>query len=167
MKRTVLSSKKIHTDDTHVSVLAENKKQTQRGYLWVYVGDRDDVVFDYTPNRCREGPVRFLDGFQGYLQADAYNGYDAVFSNPAVAEVACWAHARRKFTDAFETDRVRCLEMLEYIRQLYAVEPEAKEKNLEAGGRFFLRLEASRPILETIKAKLFLAPLRRISVKTS
>lgn len=154
MKRTVLSSKKIHTDDTHVPVLEEDKKQTKRGYLWVYVGDRGDVVFDYTPNRCREGPVRFLDGFQGYLQADAYNGYDAVFSNPAVVEVACWAHARRKFNDAFETDRIRCLEMLEYIRQLYAVEREAKEKNLDTGGRFFLRLERSRPILETIKAKL-------------
>ena len=154
MKRMVLSSRKIHTDDTHVPVLEKDKKQTKRGYLWVYVGDQGDVVFDYTPNRCREGPVAFLDSFKGYLQADAYNGYDAVFLNPAVVEVACWAHARRKFNDAFETGRSICLQMLEYIRQLYAVERDAKEKNLDASGRFFLRLEKSRPILETIKAKL-------------
>lgn len=154
MKRTVLSSKKIHTDDTHVPVLEENKKQTKKGYLWVYIGDQGDVVFDYTPNRCREGPVAFLDSFKGYLQADAYNGYDAVFSNPSVVEVACWAHARRKFNDAFETGRTICLQMLEYIRQLYAVEREAKERNRDVCGRFFLRLEKSRPVLQTIKAKL-------------
>jgi transposase len=154
MKRQILLSQKIHTDDTHVPVLDEHKKQTKKGYLWVYIGDQNDVVFDYTPNRCREGPVAFLDSFKGFLQADAYNGYDAVFKRETIYEVACWSHARRRFHDNFESDRPRCMEMLEYIRQLYAVEREAKEKNFNASQRFFLRLEKSRPILQTIKAKL-------------
>ncbi len=154
MKQTVLSSQKIHTDDTHVPVLDGNKKQTKKGYLWVYIGDRGDIVFDYTPNRCREGPVEFLRDFKGYLQADAYNGYDAVFENGTIVEVGCWSHARRKFHDAFETDRVRCAQMLEYIRQLFAVEREANERNLTLSERFFLRLDKSRPILDVIKTKL-------------
>ena len=154
MKTQVLSSAKIHTDDTPVPVLDDTRKQTRKGYLWVYIGDQGDIVFDYTPNRRREGPASFLSSFKGYLQADAYNGYDGVFVDEVIIEVACWAHARRKFHDAFETDRSRCLEMLEYIRQLYAVEREAKDRNLDAGGRFFLRLDKSRPILAVIKEKL-------------
>jgi transposase len=154
MKRHVLASAKIHTDDTYVPVLDENRSATKKGYLWVYIGDQGDIVFEYTPNRCREGPVAFLDSFKGYLQADAYNGYDAVFENETIVEVGCWSHARRKFHDAFETDRVRCAEMLEYIRQLFAVEREAQERSLTLSGRFFLRLDKSRPILTTIKTKL-------------
>jgi transposase len=154
MKHRVLASTKIHTDDTPVPVLDEHRKQTRKGYLWVYIGDQGDIVFDYTPNRCREGPAAFLASFNGYLQADAYNGYDGVFVEERIIEVACWAHARRKFHDAFETDRPRCLEMLEYIRQLYAVEREAKDRNLDPSGRFFLRIEKSRPILAQIKTAL-------------
>ena len=154
MKRQVLSSAKIHTDDTYVPVLDETRTETKKGYLWVYIGDQGDIVFDYTPNRCREGPVAFLGSFKGYLQADAYNGYDAVFENETIVEVGCWSHARRKFHDAFETDRVRCAEMLEYIRQLFAVEREAQERNVNPSERFFLRLEKSRPILTQIKTKL-------------
>jgi transposase len=154
MKRAVLASVKIHTDDTYVPVLDEARTQTKKGYLWVYIGDQGDIVFDYTPNRCREGPVAFLSNFKGYLQADAYNGYDAVFENETIVEVGCWSHARRKFHDAFETDRVRCAEMLEYIRQLFAVEREAQERNMNPSERFFLRLDKSRPILTQIKTKL-------------
>jgi hypothetical protein len=154
MKTQVLSSEKIHTDDTPVPVLDGDKTRTKKGYLWAYIGDQLDVVFDYTPNRCRDGPVEFLRCFEGYLQADAYNGYDAVFENPVIIEVGCWSHARRKFYDAYDTDRAHCAEMMGYIRQLYDVEAQAKEQNFNASGRFFLRAEKSRPILERIKEKL-------------
>ena len=154
MKRQILLSAKIHTDDTHVPVLDETKKQTKKGYLWAYIGDKLDVVFDYTANRCREGPVAFLKHYHGYLQADAYNGYDAVFEDAAISESGCWSHARRKFDEAFATDRTRCAEMLLLIKDLYAVEREAADNGLDASGRFFLRLRKSRPILEKIKEKL-------------
>ncbi len=40
-----------------------------------------------------------------YLHADAFTGYDAIFLGPqaAIREVACWAHARRKFFDAVKS----------------------------------------------------------------
>jgi transposase len=154
MKRHVLQSKKIHTDDTYVPVQDDAKNQTKKSYLWAYIGDRNDVVFDFTPTRSREGPVCFLGKYQGYLQADAYNGYDAVFENQTILEVGCWAHTRRKFNDAFATDRTRCGQMLSLIHQLYEVEKEATEKSLDVSRLFFLRLNQSRPILQRIKETL-------------
>lgn len=56
MRRRVLESKKIHTDDTPVPVQDGSRKQTRNGYLWVYIGEKDDAVFDYTPTRSRDGP---------------------------------------------------------------------------------------------------------------
>ena len=67
------------------------------------------VVYDYTPDRTRAGPSRWLDAFKGYLQADAYGGYDGIYAKRdsdggGVKEVACWAHGRRHFFDAKDTD---------------------------------------------------------------
>jgi transposase len=69
-----------------------------------------------------------------------------------VTEVACWAHARRKFFDAKETDCRRAAEMLEFVRRLYAVEDEAKA--LDQDARRALRQERSVPVLGQIKAWL-------------
>ncbi len=63
---------------------------------------RFGTVYGAAPDRCRDGPVRFLAGFEGYLQCDAYAGYTEVFAleRGKVIEVGCWAHARRKFVEA-------------------------------------------------------------------
>jgi transposase len=97
LKAFVLSSKVTGTDDTPVRVLDKRLPGTSRtGRFWPYVGDRDHpgVVFDYTPTRERAGPEKFLEDFQGYLQADAYVAYDSFFTDPerGLVEVACWAH---------------------------------------------------------------------------
>jgi hypothetical protein len=152
MARRVKRSKVIHTDETRVPVQAEG--QCRSGRIWTYIGDESNpyVVYDYTPDRTRAGPQRFLTDYRGYLQADAYGGYDGIYFKGDVVEVACWAHARRKFFDAKETDGRRCAEMLEFVRQLYAVEDEAKP--LDHDARRALRREKSVPILAAIKAWL-------------
>ena len=100
MIRRVLSSKVIRTDDTPVKVQDHAGKGSKTGRLWAYLGDRDNpfVVYDYTPDRSRDGPERFLKDYRsGYLQSDAYAGYDGLHRRGLV-EVGCWAHARRKFS---------------------------------------------------------------------
>ncbi len=133
MKREVLNSKVVGTDDTPVNVLDRNRSRTRVGRIWTYVGDdrHPYTVYDYTPNRSRAGPKAFLDDFAGYLQADAYAGYDQLYQDPGrrVVEVACWAHARRKFFEAQSSDVMRSTIMLAYIRLLYDVEREAREKS--------------------------------------
>jgi len=101
----VLQSRVIHTDDTPVDVLDRSRKETRTGRFWVYLGDKlhPYTVFSYTPDRSRDGPQQFLKGWSGHLQADAFGGYDGIYAGQAgghVTEVACWAHARRKFYDA-------------------------------------------------------------------
>src|SRR5207244_3399279 len=94
MKPQVLDSKAVETDDTPVPVLDPELGRTRLGRIWTYVGDGEHpyTVFDYTPNRSRDEPEAFLEEFRGYLQADAYSGYDQLYQDPEreVIEVACW-----------------------------------------------------------------------------
>lgn len=148
---SVLGGKVVHTDDTPVPVLDPERRTTREGRLWVYVGDQTpaDLVYDYTPNHSRAGPAAWLGEFRGYLQADAYAGYDALYATGRVLEVACWAHARRYFWDAKAADAPRALLALGFIRELYRVEADAKA--LGADARRALRQEQAKPVLERVK----------------
>jgi transposase len=158
MQQRALQSKALQTDDTPVAVLDPALPRTKTGRIWTYVGDQAHpyTVYDYTPDRSRAGPDHFLEPFRGYLQADAYAGYDALYRDPArgVTEVACWAHVRRKFFEAQDADPMRAMILLAYIRLLYAVEREARDRALDADGRRALRQERSLPILADIEAYL-------------
>jgi hypothetical protein len=144
----------LHTDDTPVPIQSPGQKQCRKGRIWCYLGDEQHpyTVYDYTPNRQRDGPAKWLAGYEGYLQADAYGGYDGVFHSQNVTEVACWAHARRKFYDAQDSDERRSTQMLALVGQLYQIERESKE--LSDALRLAVRLERSVPVLEKIKSWL-------------
>ncbi len=149
MVKAVLQSKAIQTDDTPVDVLDPGREGTRKGRIWIAIGDRDHRywVYDFTPDRSGDGPARFFKDYQGYLQADAYSGYDALFKSGDIIEVGCWAHARRKFYEARTTDPQRSHRVLAYIRRLYAVEADAKERKLDDDARRTLRQQLSVPIL--------------------
>ena len=103
----VMAAERLHGDDTTVPVQAQGKTVT--GRLWTYV--RDDkpfggvgppaAIFYYSRDRRGEHPQAHLAGYSGILQADAYDGYNALYllsRKPGpIQEAACWAHARRKF----------------------------------------------------------------------
>jgi transposase len=157
-KRFVLGSKVVQTDDTPVKVLDPNLPKTRTGRIWPYVGDaaHPAVVYDYTPTRERDGPEKFLKGYRGYLQADAYSAYDQFFTQPGrgLVEVGCWAHARRHFYDAKETDQARMGAVLAAIAQLYGVEKLARERGIRGEERRILREQGARPVLNELNAYL-------------
>jgi hypothetical protein len=130
LKARVQQSRVIQTDDTPVRVQAQAGAAAHQGRLWVQVGDagHPGLVYFYSPNQEGQWPQAFLKGYKGFLQADAYTGYDALFATGTVREVGCWAHARRKFFEAQKTDPENALYALGVIRQLYAVEREATEQ---------------------------------------
>ena len=111
LKEVLFQSRVIGTDDTSVKVLDVKLPFARTGRIWPYCGDKDHpvIVYDYTATRERAGPEKFLEGYRGYLQVDAYAGYDAFFKDPArgLIEVGCWAHARRYFHKALESDQSR------------------------------------------------------------
>jgi transposase len=157
-KAFVFRSKVVGTDDTPVKVLDRSLPHTRKGRFWPYVGDREHraVVYDYTPTRERAGPEKFLTGYRGYLQLDAYPAYDAFFLEPGrgLVEVGCWAHARRHAFQARDTDPARMGAVLAYIAQLYAVEKRARKAGIHGADLRLLRQEAARPITADLHAYL-------------
>jgi len=91
----VKQSRAIHTDDTPVPVQSPGEKQCRKGRIGCYLGDDANQysVYDDTPNRSRDGPARWLRDDRGYLQADAYGGYNGNFAHGGLTEVASWARA--------------------------------------------------------------------------
>jgi transposase len=152
----VRQSRAIHTDDTPVPIQSPGAKQCRQGRIWCYLGDEANpyTVYDYTPSRSRDGPAQWLAGYEGYLQADAYGGYDGIYHAQAVTEVACWAHARRKFYDAQDSDGQRAAQMLALIGELYAIEREAKDASLDEAATLAERQARSVPVLGRIKTWL-------------
>ena len=157
MQKELFGSKVIGTDDTSVKVLDRKLPFARIGRIWPYVGDRHHpvIVYDYTPTRSRAGPAKFLEGYTGYLQADAYSVYDAFFkAGRGLTEVGCWMHARRYFFNALETDEPRIGPALHLIGRLYGVEERAREMRLTAEQRQVLRQRVSARLLGKLHAYL-------------
>jgi transposase len=162
MKKELLGSKVIGTDDTSVKVLDRKLPFARIGRIWPYIGDayHPVIVYDYTPTRARAGPAKFLEGYKGYLQADAYSVYDAFFkSQRGMTEVGCWMHARRYFFKALESDEPSMGQALHLIARLYSVEERAKALSLSAKQRWALRQRVSARLLE--KLHQYLLELRQ------
>lgn len=150
---TLIPGKRIFTDDTTVPVLDKDKKgKAHTGRLWVYVGGGLIkplcAIYDYTPTRSKSAPKRFLKGFTGFLQADAYPGYDEIYKTGDIIEIACWAHARRGFADIVKTTKKPGLanKAIDFIAELYAVEKTIK--HLSPLERKYYRRKHSKTILK-------------------
>ncbi len=127
LKDTLRGERYLFSDDTTVKLQQKGQRQTATARMWCYGSQRLNLVaFDFRRDRSRDGPREFLRGCEGYLQADAYAGYDVVFKQRKMMEVACWAHARRKFCDAQDAHPREAAMAVAYIRRLYDIENEAK-----------------------------------------
>ena len=157
LQRTlVLQSPVLWTDDTWVTVLGGKKLGSSKVRFWAYIGDAEHPysVYDFTVNRCRDGPASFLKDYRGFLQADAYGGYDGIFlgSDGGIVEVACWAHARRKFDEARSNAPREANQVLVWTQQLYDIEHRATD--LTPVERQLLRQLEAVPILDRIETYL-------------
>lgn len=131
MADLVRQSKALHTDATKMPYLDPDVKgRSLSGQMWTFVGDRDHAfdVFHFWRDHSAAGIDDFLKNrFRGYLSADALNVYDHLFTPTGPTELGCWTHARRHFHEAEASDRARAHTAMAYIRQLYAIEKEARE----------------------------------------
>ena len=161
VRRHVLAGSKLHADDTPVPVLAPGTGKTKTGRLWTYV--RDDrpcgdtaapaVWFAYAPDRKGIRPLEHLKHYRGALQADAYSGFGHLYAGGAIYEVACWAHARRKFYEIHAAHASpTTTEALERIAELYAIEREIRGSTHET--RRSVRQTRAKPLLAHLHAWL-------------
>lgn len=156
MKNRVLASRKVHTDDTPITVLDPNvwPVHSRRGYMWVYISEFGDVVFDFTNSHKRDGPASFLKGYRGYLQADAFSGYDGIYASGEIFEVACWAHARRKFYETLVHYPAEAKRIVAMIGGLYALESRARKLRVPEGRLLAWRQRFGRNRLERLRRYL-------------
>jgi transposase len=159
----VFAAERIHADDTTIRVLAKGKTRT--GRLWTYV--RDDrpfggpdppaAIFFYSPDRSAKHPEQHLAGYAGFMQADAYAGFDRLYragrKPDPITEVACWSHARHNFFDLARLAKAPiAIEAVKRIDELFAIEREIN--GLTPQERLCVRNERSRPLLVTLEAWL-------------
>src|SRR5246500_4214575 len=157
LRRYVMAASKLHADDTRVPVLAPGTGKTKTGRLWTYV--RDDrpagdaaapaVWYAYSADRGGQHPEQHLRTFQGALQADAYAGFNQLYKDGRIQEVACWAHCRRKFHDLEQAHgSPLAREALERIAALYTIEDEIRGRPPEE--RKQVRQAQARPLLQSL-----------------
>ena len=140
-------------DETVVQVLKEDgKTPTSTSYMWVQTGGppgRPVVLYDYDQSRSSAVPVRLLEGYQGYLMTDGYDGYNALIRGGGIDHMACWAHVRRRFVDAVRVQpkgkRGRADEAVAFIGKLYAIERTYKDAS--DAERLLARQQHSVPAL--------------------
>lgn len=150
----------LASDDTPLPWQNTRRGRTTTARLWVWRGLVDDsrplLVYQFTADRSGEHPAAFLNGWKGYLQADAYSGYDRNFIDGHIIEVGCMAHARRRYFEIAKDAKTPGFahEIVQRIGELYAIEREAKERNLGPPERKQLRQERAPPLLDALKARL-------------
>lgn len=182
----VMAAPVIHTDDTPIAVLAPGHGKTRTGRLWAYVVDERPwqgarapaAYYRFSPDRRGERPRDHLALFRGVIQADAFGGYEALARSaeqaakgpigrgpPRLTHAACWAHARRKFYDVFESTKSPIAEeALRRIGELYAIEAEITGQTAEA--RLAGRQHRAVPMLDASREWL-VAQRRRLSAKNA
>ena len=155
-----------YADETPVQVLKEKDRlPTQKSTMWLFMGgppDKRAVVYQYHTTRAHQVPLDFFADFKGYLHADCYKAYVALGQQNHIHHVACWAHARRYFTDVVKSTKKEGLahKVVGLIGKLYLLERELKDKNASPALVFMRRVNEARPILAQIKTTLDEAQLK-------
>jgi transposase len=159
----VRAAARLHLDETPVPVLARGKTRT--GRLWTAV--RDDRPFGgldppaaayfYSPDRSGVHAARFLEGFAGIVQADAFSGFGRLYgADPGGTlrrEAGCWAHGRRKFFELADLQKAPlAIEAVTRIDAIFAIEREIN--GLSCATRLAVRAERAQPLVSALESWL-------------
>jgi transposase len=158
LRDRLLEETLVHVDETPVQVLREPGKAAQsKSYMWVqasgYASTYPVILFDYDPSRSGRVPKRLLTGYRGAIMVDGYEGYDSVCREGDITRLGCWAHVRRKFTEAAKVagkkgKSAKTDYALKLIGKLYQIERHVKD--LSSKDRHRIRQEQARPIIDTL-----------------
>lgn len=164
IKKSVFESDHIHGDDTIIKVLTPELGKTKTGRLWVYTRNGKNhnsnippaICYFYSPDRKGERPEKHLENFRGIFHADAYPGYDKLYTdaNKDITESACWAHTRRKFYEVTVTnDKANiAYEILTRIGAIYKIEKDIRGKS--PNQRLNIRQNKSKLLIQDLFKRL-------------
>lgn len=156
LKRQVLASKVVQTDDSWIKIQDRKlKTKMRKGKITAYRGDKHHryIAFDFSPDLSFDKNIDFLKDFKGFVQADAASGFDALFElGSGRTEIGCNAHSRRKYWQCNEAYEVICGEILDIYHQLYKTEKEIRDK--EPAQRLAQRQHMSKPLTTKLEEML-------------
>jgi transposase len=160
--RELLGGSYLQADETPVPVQMHDKRgKNLQAYLWQYGRPGGSVVFDFQLGRSREGPKKFLAGYDGILQTDGYAAYDTT-GGTGMVHAGCWAHARRKVIDAVKLnpDDRMAIHLVARIDELFSIDAEARAAGISEVARHAMRQERARPLVAVIKKEYLFTSLR-------
>jgi len=148
LRELVLASDYIQVDESTVPVIDNKKKRAVKAYLWVVRSLMDKLVFFHYDkgSRAQKVVVELLHDFKGAVQTDGYDAYSIYEHKKDVLLLGCWAHARRKFTEALKEDKSGAEYALKQIGMLYKVEAMASDQDMDDKQRAELRKRLAYPI---------------------
>jgi transposase len=149
LKEIVLASDYIQVDESTVPVINDEKQRAVKAYLWAVRSVMEKLVFFHYDkgSRTQKVVVELLGDYQGAVQTDGYEAYSIYEHKKGVLLLGCWAHARRKFTEALKEDKAGAEYALDQIGMLYRVEVMATDENMTHEQRAELRKRLAYPIL--------------------
>ena len=149
LRQHILQSEYIQIDESVLPVIDSEKHKARKGYEWCVRDAIRGAVMFYYDRGSRGGKVarEILGAYKGAVQCDGYDAYDQFEKNDNITVYGCWAHARRKFVDAFNENNRLATEALCFIRKIYKVESDANKAGLNADERKGQRLKISYPTI--------------------
>lgn len=107
MHEAILESEVVSADETPVKLLTKDGVRTSKQcYMWQLsrFGQHPLIIFEYDQTRSKEVAQRLFGNYEGYVQLDAYAGYDVLFDEKSKRKrVGCLAHIFRKFKDFWQS----------------------------------------------------------------
>jgi transposase len=139
----------LQCDETILPIVRNDKHKTVKGYIWLVRDPMSGRQYFYWDKGSRSGEVvlKLFSGYQGALQTDGYERYELLDGRKGVMLLACWAHARRKFSDSIKNDKERAESALDQIQLLYEVERQIKDQSLSFEDAAKLRERLAYPIM--------------------
>lgn len=153
--RELLKRQFLMADETRVQVLKEpNRKAQTDSYMWLYRSGEDGlpdiILYRYTETRAKYNAKEFLQGFEGYLETDGYQGYNDL---PGIKRCCCWAHVRRYYADAIPAGKeydysLPAVQGVQFCDKLFAYEKHSRERGDSYKQRYKYRLQKEKPVLQ-------------------
>jgi len=158
-KAEVLGTGYVGSDDTPVTVLVPGQPGSDTGRFWCTLGYRTGglaplVIFEFTMDRTGKNITAFFARYEGWLQADAFSGYEALFDLGQAIEVGCWAHARRYFEQALRNAPAEAAEVMGQMRRLFHIESTLLEREVKPDEVLAARQTQSRPIAQALFSRI-------------
>jgi len=157
LRREVMSRDYIQVDESTLPVIDNEKHRAVKGYMWCTRSVEDNlVVFQYDMgSRSHETARKLLRGYRGTIQTDGYGAYDQFENDPHIQVIGCWAHARRKWSDALDENKRTASEALVYINKLYHIENEAREASITGDALKEKRQKEAYPVIQEFERWMY------------